>query len=163
MAWAITSHKIQGQTIKDPKPVGMDIQTTFSKAQAYVMLGRVENLQQVYLADFKDNKLGCSTKSLLESENLQRRADDLLVGNSWLNCTSSLKISCLNIRSLKNHYSHLCSDSYMLKSDIIAITETWLPKKGFVLPEREELQDYHVLHVMAGKGKGVSLFYKTLL
>ena len=163
LAWAITSHKIQGQTIKDPKPVGMDIQTTFSKAQAYVMLGRVENLQQVYLADFKDNKLGCSIKSLLESENLQRRADELLAGNSWLNCTSSLKISCLNIRSLKNHYSHLCSDSYMLKSDIIAITETWLPKKGFVLPEREELQSYNVLHVMAGKGKGVSLFYKKHL
>ena len=48
LAWAITAHKIQGQTIKHPRPVGIDINSTFGQgqaSQAYIMLGRTENLQ----------------------------------------------------------------------------------------------------------------------
>ena len=56
LAWALTTHKIQGQTIKDPKAVGLDINTTFGPAQAYVMLGRTENLEQLHLADFDEAK-----------------------------------------------------------------------------------------------------------
>ena len=66
LGFANTAHKYQGQTVPDPDAVGMDIESTFSKSQAYVMLGRTENIQQVYLANFKDSKLGCSAKSLAE-------------------------------------------------------------------------------------------------
>ena len=53
LAWAITAHKIQVQTIKQPRSVGIDINSTFGKgraSQAYVMLGRTENLQQLYMS-----------------------------------------------------------------------------------------------------------------
>ena len=52
LAWAITAHKVQGQTIHDPQPVGMDIQSTFTKAQPYVMLSRTQNIDQVFLSEF---------------------------------------------------------------------------------------------------------------
>ena len=55
LTWAITAHKVQGQTIKSPNPVAMDLQSTFSKAQANVMLGRTENLQQIYLVYISTN------------------------------------------------------------------------------------------------------------
>ena len=47
LSHAITSHKIQGQTIPSPAKVVIDLNTVFEEAQAYVMLSRVQQLDQV--------------------------------------------------------------------------------------------------------------------
>ena len=49
LAFAITSHKIQGQTIPWPISVVLDLNSIFEDAQAHVMLSRVQRLQQVYI------------------------------------------------------------------------------------------------------------------
>ena len=49
LAFAITSHKIQGQTIPWPMRVVFDLNSIFEDAQAHVMLSRVQRLQQVYI------------------------------------------------------------------------------------------------------------------
>ena len=80
----------------------MDLQSTFTKAQAYVMLGRTENLQQIYLADFDNGKLGCNTNSLVESQSLEKKAEQHLNENVWLSNADLFRVSHLNIRSLKS-------------------------------------------------------------
>ena len=157
LAWAITAHKVQGQTIKSPKPVAMDLQSTFTKAQAYVMLGRTENLQQIYLDDFDNSKLGCNANSLKESEYLQKKADKAIAENTWLSKPNTFRLSHLNIRSLKSHYKDLASDSFLLKSDILGISETWFPHRGFILPELPAFEEYNQFFASAGRGKGVGL------
>ena len=56
LAFAITSHKIQGQTIPKPLKVVYDINSIFEEAQGYVMLSRVQKLNQVYIIDKFDHK-----------------------------------------------------------------------------------------------------------
>ena len=49
LAFAITSHKIQGQTIPSPTKVVLDLNSIFEDAQAYVMLSRVQQLEQIFI------------------------------------------------------------------------------------------------------------------
>merc|ERR1711911_366769 len=51
LAHAITAHKVQGQSIPSPLKVAMDIDSVFEAAQAYVMLSRVQSLDQVYIVN----------------------------------------------------------------------------------------------------------------
>ena len=45
-----------------------------------------------------------------------------------------------------------------MKSDVIALSETWYPEENFVPPE---LDGYQAVHVMSGRGAGVSLFIRN--
>ena len=155
LAWAITGHKVQGQTIKDPKPVGMDLQTTFGPAQSYVMLGRTENINQIYLAKFDDNKLKVNDDSLKENNRLEKRAAEALKDDSWHSLEDTFRLSCMNIRSLQPHFADLKVDFSLLKSDVIALTETWNSKEPSVL------EGYYGIHVLAGRGQGISLFIRN--
>ena len=51
LAFAATSHKIQGQTVKKPRKVVIDLESVFQPAMAYVMLSRVESIEQLYILD----------------------------------------------------------------------------------------------------------------
>ena len=44
LAWAVTVHKFQGQTVKSPQKVVIDLRSVFEPAQAYVMASRVQEL-----------------------------------------------------------------------------------------------------------------------
>ena len=127
------------------------------------MLGRTENLQQIYLDEFENSKLGCNANSLQESESLEKRALKALSENTWLSRENIFRISHVNIRSLKNHALDLAFDSFLLKSDIIGISETWFPQKGFILPEILAFEDYNQFFANAGRGKGVALFIRDHL
>ena len=67
LAFAITSHKIQGQTIPMPTKVVLDINSVFDDAQAYVMLSRVQQIEQVFiLGELDESKLRTSQIALQE-------------------------------------------------------------------------------------------------
>ena len=51
LAFAATAHKIQGQTIKKPQKVVVDLRSVFQPAMAYVMLSRVESIEQLYILE----------------------------------------------------------------------------------------------------------------
>ena len=139
--------------------MGIDINSTFGKgqaSQAYVMLGRTENLQQLYISDFDENKLDIDPDGpIKETRNLKKRADEYIATDKWISTSSdTMKIAVLNVRSLKSHFSDIQVDSCLLKSDVLAFSETWFPNQDFNPPE---LQGYRGHHVMSGQGKGVSL------
>ena len=54
LAWAITAHKIQGQTIAKPLKLVVDLSKVFEAAQAYVMLSRVQELEQLIIIEEVD-------------------------------------------------------------------------------------------------------------
>ena len=56
LAFAITAHKIQGQTIPSPTKVVLDLNSIFEDAQAHVMLSRVQQLDQIFILDSLDEK-----------------------------------------------------------------------------------------------------------
>ena len=58
LAFAATAHKIQGQTVKKPRKVIVDLQSVFQPAMAYVMLSRVESIDQLFILEaFNETKI----------------------------------------------------------------------------------------------------------
>ena len=73
LAFAITSHKIQGQTIPWPIKVVLDIDSVFEDAQAHVMLSRVQQINQIYILNqLNESKIRTSQIGLAETERLAK-------------------------------------------------------------------------------------------
>lgn len=155
LAWAITSHKVQGQTVPKPAKVVIHLSDLFTKNQAYVCLTRVQELEQLYIASFTEKWLKCdlTTKSKVEELNEKSIQDQ----SSWFTNSSNLKIASLNIRSLKLHLIDLKHDFTMCASDVICLTETWLhgdEENDF------SMTNYNSAFSSYGRGRGTAVFYK---
>ena len=105
LAFAITSHKIQGQTIPWPMSVVLDLNSTFEDAQAHVMLSRVQQLQQVYiLKSLDDSKIRTSHIGLKELERLQT----ISINENptpWHKLTEkAVKVASLNCAGINAHF-----------------------------------------------------------
>ena len=51
LAFAVTVHKVQGQTIERPLKCVIDLRSVFEGAQAYVMMSRIKELEQLYILE----------------------------------------------------------------------------------------------------------------
>ena len=102
LSWAITVHKSQGQTIKPPVSLVGDMDSLFGACQAYVMLGRIQSLDQLYLLSFNAAKIMTNAKALQEVQKIETEALNSpknLLKDIWkLPNSFHLKIASLNIR-----------------------------------------------------------------
>ena len=158
LAHAITAHKIQGQTIPKPLKVGFDIDSIFEEAQGYVMLSRVQELQQIYILNkFNPKKLYPSQKALRELE----RMDRMSINNNpcpWMKETkNALKIVSLNCAGLKPHFRDIQTDERLKKADIIHLVETSLMNDDD--DEAFKMAGYKHRLIKSGKGKGIATYY----
>merc|ERR1711860_171195 len=69
LSWAMTAHKIQGQSISPPSTVVTDFDTFWQAGQAYVVLSRIRNLEQLFITNFMPEKIW--TNNDAESETLR--------------------------------------------------------------------------------------------
>jgi hypothetical protein len=161
LAWAVTVHKFQGQTVKSPQKVVIDLRSVFEAAQAYVMASRVQELEQIYiLEELPENKIYASHAALEEIE----RLIGVSINNNptdWEreNDGSKTKVSFLNCRSIKNKFQNIKADRSMLKSDLIILTETWLEEGSNV--DEYHLPDYDSNFNNRGRGRGIASYYNT--
>ena len=68
------------------------------------------------------------------------------------------RISVLNCGSIRPQHSHITKDSTLTISDAICLTETWIWTDEDTT--RYELEGFTAHHNAAGRGKGVSVYYK---
>ena len=98
---------------------------------AYVMLGRTELLNDMYIAsEFSIDQIKCDQAALTESnrlleifDNSQKEQIDKRLG-LW-------KISYLNVRSIKSadgHREDVRHDNFLMDADMFGLVETWLEK-----------------------------------
>jgi hypothetical protein len=125
VAKAITAHKIQGQTIPKAMKVALHISSVFDDAQAYVMLSRVQEINQIYILDsLPDGKIRASAKALTELEAMNKKSINQNPIPWDQENQSFIKIAALNCMNLLNHHEDIVNDSTMMKSSIIALSET---------------------------------------
>ena len=156
LAWAMTAHKCQGQTIRAPIPMVADLDSVFAAGQAYVILGRIQSIDQLFLRSFSAKKIMVDVKALEEADRIRVNAINNVV-NPWTEQNTFLrKISSLNIRSLRKHLLDLSVDGTLLKSDFICIQETWLMKDH----PTPALPGYKGFFCGEGRGKGVAIYVK---
>ena len=124
LAWAVTVHNFQGQTVASPQKVVIDLRSVFEAAQAYVMKSRVQELEQLYILEvLPEDKIYANHKALAEIERLHQVSINQNASD-WdkEEDKSKIKISFFNCRSKKNKIDHIKSDKSLLKSDIIILT-----------------------------------------
>ena len=105
-AWALTIHKCQGENIRSPTPLVADIASVHKKGHgmAYVALGRIQNMEQLFLKSFKPEKIMISAEAEAEAKKIEQGAvniesnqdgwnKDWKAPNSYIT-----KIASLNIR-----------------------------------------------------------------
>ena len=151
LAFAATSHKIQGQTVKKPNNLVVDLRTVREPAQAYVILSRVQALSQLFILDSVcPKKIFASTEAMEELNKMAKKADKYTkkMNNSIISC---------NIRSIQKNLQNFTSTSAFKKAGVICLQETWLnplfPATYFLVGWQQ-----HVNSV--GRGKGIITFYQ---
>jgi hypothetical protein len=126
---------------------------------AYVMLGRPERLEDLYITeDFDPSEIKCDEKySLPESKRLDTVYDD--IENSKKERRDKCwKVSYLNVRSLKSadgHREDVASDDIIMGSDMFGLGETWLDEDVQV-----NYDEFHGYFANFGNGKGVASYSK---
>ena len=160
VAFATTAHKIQGQTVKKPEKVVVDLRSVFQPAMAYVMLSRVESIEQLFILEqFDESKIYGNKNAIDELERMNKIAVNQRP-TEWNNLKENIeRISVLNCGSLRPKIDHIKSDTVLLVSDMICLTETW------IWPDEDktefDIEGYAVKHNAQGKGKGVTVYYNS--
>ena len=138
----------------------MDIDSCFSEAQAYVMLSRVQSIQQVYILNkLTPQKIRVSSAGLTELQ----RLDSISINRNpsvWTKKPNgAINIVSLNCAGLKPHFDDIKVDGKVLNGDILHFSETSLTTQE--VAENYELPGYTVLFNSVGNGKGLATYYKV--
>ena len=162
LSYAITAHKVQGKTIPAPAKVAMDLKEVWEPAQAYVMMSRVQALDQVFIVDDFENKIIRADPKALEEH---KRLEDTSINRNpgpWDNTKSkALKIASLNCMGLIAHKEDIKDDQKLLKGSVLHLHETSLPKDFNTIGI--QLQEFTSEHILIGRGKGISSYIKEKL
>ena len=158
LAWAVTVHKFQGQTVKQPQKVVIDLRTIFEPAQAYVMLSRVQEIDQLFiLEELLPEKIYANHTALQEIERLAGVSKNKNPTEWEDDDTSKIRVSFLNCRSMINKFKNIKVDLSLLRSDLIILTETWLEEDqncdGYDIPK------FSSNFNNGGRGKGITSYF----
>ena len=122
LAFAVTVHKVQGQTIERPLECVVDLRSVFEGPHAYVMLSRIQELEQLYiLKELPENKIYPIQKGMKEIRRSFHQQQSFIMGQTLSNVT---KIGFLNTRSLVNKFDNITSDLSLQQSYVIILAET---------------------------------------
>ena len=77
LSWSLTSHKCQGMSIIQPNCMYSELNGCWLPGQAYVILGRITNISQLYLAKFEEKVIYCNKRAKEEALKLEERALNL--------------------------------------------------------------------------------------
>ena len=160
LAWAVTVHKFQGQTVASPQKVVIDLRSVFEAAQAYVMMSRVQELEQLYiLKELPEEKIYANHRALAE---IERMIEVSMNKNpaDWEkeNDGTEIRILFQNCRSMKNKFAHIASDKCLQMGEIIILTETWLDREQTA--DEYNIPGYNLNLNSVGRGRGIATYYK---
>jgi ATP-dependent DNA helicase PIF1 len=181
LSFASTTHKIQGQTIASPSKVAIDLRSVFGPNQAYVMLGRIQELNQLYIiGSLPENKITVDKEALSQLAILKAKSINQNPPIWEKTFHLSYKVSYHNIHSLKDKFEDVQADMLLAFSDIIIFGETWLETNEgsegrlpalcqFINNDTNLNNDGSSLHLhgyklhlnSAGRGKGLAAYFKN--
>ena len=152
LASSLTSHKVQGQTIKPPKSVVLNFQHARKPAQVYVMLSRAQKLDQVFIID--DLYLNNWKASYDAMEELERLKENSL--NKDIDPEDSITIASLNCHSLRKHFD----DVKLIRGvDVFCIQETWLTLNDN--GDNYQIANFNLNLNSIGNGRGIATYYPS--
>ena len=86
-----------------------DLKSVFTSGQAYVILGRVQDISQLSLLSFSDNCFRVNAKAKEEAEKISQNAKNNIPDPWHQQMANSVKVISLNVRSLRKHKDAILS------------------------------------------------------
>ena len=128
--------------------------TVFEAAQTYVMLSRVQELQQLIIIDsVNTEKIYPSSLAMDELDNMNAKVNYSKIDTVLLD----LNLVSLNIRSLRKHFVDLIKEPEVVNCDVILVQQTCLEENANVI--NYSMNEYNCHFNSFGEGKGIALYY----
>ena len=144
-------------TVYKPKTCSLDVTSAFEAAQAYVMLGRPQSLEQLFIPGQLDtNNIYASSKALEEYKKMNKRSINNQKTGWYPIQENIIRITSLNVARLSPHMQDVQADPTLLKADIIHLCETWL--KPDEAKENYTIPGFTSHFVCVGEGKGLTTY-----
>ena len=144
---------MQGQTIRQPTAVVVDLKYAKNEAQVYVMLSRAQNLSQIYIiGQLYEEKWKASSSGLFEFKSGLENAINIQHNRE----KKPFEIVSMNILSLRKHYVDLLRRFENSCVNVINLQETWLEPNT-------DASDYSIRDMTPhlnsiGRGKGLATY-----
>ena len=144
-----------------PTPLVIDVESCHKPGMCYVMMSRVQSLQQLNIVkDLNTEKITVDEDVLKEAKRMWEVSVNRNPG-SWMDTdkVQGLRVCCLNVRSLRRHIEDVRQDPVLQKADILFVQETWLRAEE----EKQEvykLAGYKGTFASEGAGKGIALYVR---
>ena len=141
----------------------VDVGSAHQPGMVYVMLSRVQSLDQLNIVNALDpSKITVSEKVLTEAARMWKISVNMNPCQ-WMDPTrEGLRVCSLNTLSLRKHMEDVRSDPVLLKSDVLCLQETWLEddEEG---DDRYQLEGYRTHFTSQGRGKGLAVYVRENL
>ena len=159
LCYAATAHKMQGYTVKKPKGLILDLDCRLQPAMIYVMITRIQNLNQLFIMENFNEKIKKQFKpfndAVLEVEKLKLREKQTSPIQNDV-----IKVVSLNTLSLRKHIPDLKTNQGLNACDAICLQETWL-NEGEESAETYNLQDKTASYVSVGNSRGIANYFSS--
>ena len=137
LSWAVTIHKVQGQSLPS---IVISMQHIFTHGMAYVALSRVTNISGLHITHPNPDKI-YTNPQIEQAISQLPSADTLPLWTSMLppismTGSSLIKIASLNAECLPAHIQHITNHYFLQTMDVILVQETWLETSSFTAPNR---------------------------
>ena len=152
----MTAHKIQGASILAPSTVAMNLNSTFEAAQVYVMLSRIQKIDQLFIYEsFDPKKIRVSPDALKELSRLKMISYNLNPSIWRDGKNNRFKVAMLNCAGLKAHITDIRRDDFLLNATVLQLVETSLDNNADT--SDLEINGYlpHFLNIARGKGQAI--------
>ena len=157
LAWAMTMHRVQGQTVKKPNKILVSMRNIFAPAMAYVALSRIENINQlILLDDVFPEQIYSNDEVLEELDKLEKKSKK--AASALSETQVSLQVLSLNIRSLNKHFEDLIKEREFEHSDLVLVQQTCLTANSST--DKFEVESHSRHFNSVGNGKGLAVFFK---
>lgn len=154
LSYAATAHKIQGHTVKKPSNLITDLETWLQPAMAYVMLSRIQSLNQLFIVgSVPEAKIRPWPTAIMEKE----RLDTIDMTKHDIQQDHGFTVASFNTRSIRKHINDIKEDRKLRRSNVLCIQESWLEEND--IAERYSLPDKMVSYNNAGRGKGIITYF----
>ena len=150
LAYANTAHKFQGQTVPEPLTIAIDINSVFEAGQAYVMLSRIQCIDQLYIVKkMNSEKIKASSVALEELKRLEKISFNRNPSPWHERCDRAIKIATVNCAGLLPHLRDIRKDQKLQEANVINLLETSLPSNADT--EDLKINGYNGIQAINGK------------
>ena len=131
---------------------------SFQPGMSYVMLGRTQQLDDIYIIESKDKfsseGIRVDEKALEESNIIDENFNGMKASEDET-FYNNFSIAYLNVLGLLPHLEDVKTDPFLEKFDVLSFGETSLNPDNLV-----EMSGYYGCQINSGKGKGLATYVK---